>query len=150
MQYRRLGTSGLKVSVVGLGTNNFGGRTDEARSVEVIQRALDLGVTTIDTADIYNLGRSEEIIGRALQGRRHQVELLTKVGMTMGEGPHDRGLSRKHIVEGCEASLRRLQTDYIDLYQVHQWDPETPLEESLRALDDLVRAGKVRYLGRSK
>ena len=147
MQYRRLGNSGLKVSAVGLGTNNFGGRTDEARSVEVINRALDLGVTTFDTADIYNLGRSEEIIGRALKGRRHQVELLTKVGMKMGEGPHDTGSSRKHIVEGCEASLRRLQTDYIDLYQIHQWDPSTPLEETLRALDDLVTSGKVRYIG---
>ncbi len=150
MQYRRLGTSGLKVSAVGLGTNNFGGRTEEAPSIEVIQRALDLGVTTFDTADTYNLGRSEEIIGRALEGRRHEVQLLTKVGMKMGEGPHDHGLSRKHIVEGCEASLRRLRTDYLDLYQVHIWDPETPLEESLRALDDLVRAGKVRYVGCSK
>ena len=149
MEYRRLGTSGLKVSVVGLGTNNFGGRTDERHSVEVIHRALDLGVTTIDTADVYSQGRSEEIIGRALQGQRHRAELLTKVFNKMGEGPNDEGLSRAHIIQGCEASLRRLQTDYIDLYQVHRWDANTPLEETLRALDDLVTAGKVRYIGTS-
>jgi aryl-alcohol dehydrogenase-like predicted oxidoreductase len=147
VQYRRVGQAGLKVSAVGLGANNFGGRTDEARSIEVIHRALDVGVTTIDTADIYSRGRSEEIIGKALRGRRQQAEILTKVRSAMGEGPHDKGLSRKHIVEGCEASLRRLQTDYIDLYQVHSWDPEAPLEETLRALDDLVRDGKVRYVG---
>jgi aryl-alcohol dehydrogenase-like predicted oxidoreductase len=147
VQYRRVGQAGLKVSAVGLGANNFGGRTDEARSIEVIHHALDIGVTTIDTADIYSRGRSEEIIGKALCGRRQQAEILTKVRSPMGEGPHDKGLSRKHIVEGCEASLRRLQTDYIDLYQVHSWDPEAPLEETLRALDDLVRDGKVRYVG---
>ncbi len=147
MHYRGVGNSGLKVSAVGLGANNFGGRTEETRSVEVIHRALDLGVTTIDTADVYSQGRSEEIIGRALQGRRHQAEILTKVRAQMGEGPHDKGLSRKHIVEGCEASLRRLQTDYIDLYQAHSWDAEAPIEETLRAFDDLVRAGKVRYVG---
>ncbi len=147
MQYRRVGQAGLKVSAVGLGANNFGGRTDEARSIEVIHRALDIGVTTIDTADIYSRGRSEEVIGKALRGRRQQAEILTKVRSPMGEGPHDKGLSRKHVVEGCEASLRRLQTDYIDLYQVHSWDPEAPLEETLRALDDLVRDGKVRYAG---
>ncbi|HEY8283645.1 MAG TPA: aldo/keto reductase [Chloroflexota bacterium] len=147
MHYRRAGNSGLKVSAVGLGANNFGGRTEEARSVEVIHRALDLGVTTIDTADVYSQGRSEEIIGRALQGRRHQAEILTKVRASMGEGPHDKGLSRKHIVEGCEASLRRLRTDYIDLYQAHSWDAEAPIEETLRAFDDLVRDGKVRYVG---
>jgi aryl-alcohol dehydrogenase-like predicted oxidoreductase len=147
MEYRRLGSSGLKVSVVGLGTNNFGGRTEESRSISVIHRALDLGVTTIDTADVYSAGRSEEIIGRALRGRRHRAEVMTKVHGKMGEGANDRGLSRRHIIDGCEASLRRLQTDYIDVYQVHQWDSETPLEETLRALDDLVRAGKVRYIG---
>lgn len=147
MEYRKLGNSGLKVSAIGLGTNNFGGRTAEARSIEVINRALDLGVTTFDTSNTYSRGRSEEIIGRALRGRRHQVELLTKVGMKMGEGPHESGSGRQHVVESCEASLRRLQTDYLDLFQIHQWDPETPLDETLRALDDLVRAGKVRYLG---
>jgi aryl-alcohol dehydrogenase-like predicted oxidoreductase len=147
MEYRRLGAAGLKVSAVGLGTNNFGGRTEEGRSIEVIHRALDLGVTTIDTADVYSRGRSEEIIGRALRGQRHRAEILTKVQGAMGDGPNDRGLSRKHIMDGCDASLRRLQTDYIDLYQVHNWDPTAPLEETLRALDDLVRAGKVRYIG---
>jgi aryl-alcohol dehydrogenase-like predicted oxidoreductase len=149
VQYRRVGNAGLKVSAVGLGTNNFGGRTEEARSIEVIHRALDLGVTTIDTSNSYSRGRSEEIIGRALRGRRHEAEILTKVRSAMGEGPHDKGLSRRHIVEACEASLRRLQTDYIDLYQMHSWDPESPMDETLRALDDLVRAGKVRYVGSS-
>jgi aryl-alcohol dehydrogenase-like predicted oxidoreductase len=147
VQYRRAGNSGLQVSVVGLGTNNFGGRTEEARSIEVIHRALDIGVTTLDTADVYSKGRSEEIIGKAIKGRREQVEVLTKVRASMGDGPHDKGLSRKHIVEACEASLRRLQTDYIDLYQAHSWDPDAPLDETLRAFDDLVRAGKVRYIG---
>jgi aryl-alcohol dehydrogenase-like predicted oxidoreductase len=147
MQYRRVGNAGLQVSVVGLGGNNFGGRTDEARSIEVIHRAIDLGITTIDTADAYSLGRSEEIIGRALRGRRHQAQILTKVKGAMGEGPHDRGLNRTHTIAACEASLRRLQTDYIDLYQMHFWDPDAPLEETLRALDDLVRDGKVRYVG---
>jgi aryl-alcohol dehydrogenase-like predicted oxidoreductase len=149
VQYRSVGKSGLKVSVVGLGANNFGGRTEEARSIEVIHRALDLGITTLDTADVYSRGRSEEIIGKALKGRREQAEILTKVRASMGDGPHDKGLSRKHIVEACEASLRRLQTDYIDLYQAHSWDAEAPLEETLRAFDDLVRAGKVRYIGSS-
>jgi aryl-alcohol dehydrogenase-like predicted oxidoreductase len=147
VQYRRAGNAGLKVSAVGLGTNNFGGRTDEEQSIRVIHRALDLGVTTIDTSNSYSRGRSEEIIGRALQGRRQQAEILTKVRSPMGEGPHEKGLSRAHIIAACEDSLRRLQTDYIDLYQMHAWDPEAPLEESLRALDDLVRDGKVRYVG---
>jgi len=147
MQYRRVGASGLQVSVIGLGANNFGGRADEAQSIEVIHRALDRGVTTIDTADIYSMGRSEEIIGRALRGRRHEAQILTKAQGVMGVGPHDKGLSRLHIVAACEASLRRLQTDYIDLYQAHAWDPDAPLEETLRALDDLVRDGKVRYVG---
>ncbi len=147
MDYRQAGASGLKVSAVGLGTNNFGGRTDEAQSVLVIDRALEAGITSIDTADVYSQGRSEEIIGRALRGRRHRAEILTKVHGAMGSGPHDRGSGRRHIIQACEDSLRRLQTDYIDLYQLHSWDSETPIEESLRALDDLVRAGKVRYVG---
>jgi aryl-alcohol dehydrogenase-like predicted oxidoreductase len=147
VHYRRVGIAGLKVSAVGLGANNFGGRTDEAQSIRVIQRALDLGVTTIDTSNSYSNGRSEAIIGHALRGRRHEAEILTKVRSPMGEGPHERGLSRKHIIAACEDSLRRLETDYIDLYQMHAWDPEAPLEESLQALDDLVRAGKVRYVG---
>jgi len=135
------------VLVIGLGANNFGGRTEEAQSIEVIHRALDYGVTTIDTADVYSKGRSEEIIGRALHGRRHEAQILTKVRHEMGAGPHDKGLSRLHIVAACEANLRRLQTDYIDLYQAHSWDPDAPLEETLRTLDDLVRDGKVRYVG---
>ena len=147
MDYRCAGASGLKVSAVGLGTNNFGGRTDEGQSALVIDEALEAGVTSIDTADIYNLGRSEEIIGRALRGGRHRAEILTKVYGSMVSGPHDRGSGRKHIVQACEDSLRRLQTDYIDLYQLHGWDPETPIDETMRALDDLVRAGKVRYIG---
>ncbi len=147
MEYRRAGASGLKVSAVGLGTNNFGGRTDEVRSICVIERALDAGITTIDTADIYSQGRSEEIVGRALRGKRHRAEILTKVHGAMGPGPHDQGSSRAHIMLACDDSLRRLQTDYIDLYQLHSWDPDTPIEETMRALDDLVRAGKVRYIG---
>jgi aryl-alcohol dehydrogenase-like predicted oxidoreductase len=147
VQYRRVGNAGLKVSAVGLGANNFGGRTDEEQSIRVIHRSLDLGVTTIDTSNSYSRGRSEEIIGRALKGRRQEAEIMTKVRSPMGEGPHDKGLSRKHIVAACEDSLRRLQTDYIDLYQMHAWDPEAPLEESLHAMDDLVRDGKVRYVG---
>jgi len=129
------------------GREQLWGRTEEAASIEVIHRALDCGVTTIDTADVYSKGRSEEIIGRALRGRRHEAQILTKVRSEMGAGPHDKGLSRLHIVAACEASLRCLQTDYIDLYQVHAWDPDAPLEETLRALDDLVRDGKVRYVG---
>jgi len=153
MEYRRLGNSGLKVSSVGLGGNTFGSYTDEGASIHVLHAALDLGITTIDTADIYPTlddslrGRSEQIIGRAVRGQRQHVELLTKVNGAMGDGPNDRGLSRKHVIAACEGSLRRLQTDYIDLYQVHAWDTESPLDETLRALDDLVRAGKVRYIG---
>src|SRR6185437_7025374 len=147
MEYRRLGQSGLKVSVVGLGGNNFGGAADEERSISVIRRALDIGVNTIDTADGYSAGVSEQFVGKAIAGRRQEAIVATKVFGKMGPGPNDQGLSRKHIMDGCEQSLRRLNTDYIDLYQVHRFDPETPLEETLRTLDDLVRAGKVRYIG---
>jgi aryl-alcohol dehydrogenase-like predicted oxidoreductase len=112
-----------------------------------IDMALDAGVNLIDTADVYAQGRSEEIVGEALVGRRDQVLLATKVRMRMGDGPNDAGLSRHHIIEGCEASLRRLRTDYVDLYQVHEWDGQTPLEETLDALDSLVQSGKVRYIG---
>ncbi|MCL4545979.1 MAG: aldo/keto reductase [Chloroflexi bacterium] len=147
MQYRRLGSSGLKVSVVGLGGNNFGAAADEERSIRVIRHALATGINMIDTADVYSRGISETFVGKALAGRRHEAIVATKVRGTMGPGPNDQGLSRKHIISGCEDSLRRLNTDYIDLYQVHSFDPETPLEESLSALDDLVHAGKVRYIG---
>jgi aryl-alcohol dehydrogenase-like predicted oxidoreductase len=150
MQYRRLGNSGLEVSVVGLGTNNFGGRTDVEASVQVVKEAVEQGINLLDTADVYGGGdghRSEEIIGQALKGIRSQVLLATKVGSRLGEGPNTVGASRHRIIEGVEASLRALDTDYIDLYQIHQPDRETPIEETLRALDDLVRAGKVRYIG---
>jgi len=148
MQYRRLGNSGLKVSVVGLGCNNFGRAvSDPQQSARVVHRAMDLGVNFIDTADVYGQGLSEEHLGVALAGRRDAAILATKVGMTMGKDPNDRGSSRFHIMAGVEASLRRLQMDYIDLYQIHRWDAETPVEETMSALDDLVRQGKVRYIG---
>ena len=147
MQYRCLGRTGLRVSVYGLGTNAFGGRADEATSVRIIHHALDHGVNLIDTANIYTGGESERIIGKAIRDRRHQVILATKCGMRTGDGPNDRGSSRWHIMRELEGSLRRLGTDYVDLYQIHEFDPDTPLEETLRALDDLVRQGKVRYVG---
>lgn len=149
MQYRQLGKSGLKVSAIGLGTNQFGGKVDSVGTKKILAAALDLGINLIDTADIYQQGRSEENIGAALEGKRHQALIATKVFFKMGEGPNDLSASRQHILEGVEASLRRLRTDYIDLYQIHRWDAETPIEETMRALDDLVRAGKVRYIGAS-
>ncbi|HET8627217.1 MAG TPA: aldo/keto reductase [Thermomicrobiales bacterium] len=147
MEYRRLGGSGLKVSAIGLGGNTFGRYVDEAGTARVIHRALDLGVNFFDTADTYGHGVSEEFVGKALRDRRDRAVIGTKLGMKWGEGPHDTGLSRQRVMDGVEGSLRRLGTDYIDLLQVHRWDPETPLEESLRALDDLVGAGKLRYIG---
>jgi aryl-alcohol dehydrogenase-like predicted oxidoreductase len=147
MEYRNLGKSGLKVSVLGLGANNFGWWIDEPASAAVINHALEIGINYIDTADMYDTGRSEEFIGRILKGRRKEVLIATKFGMPMGEGINDRGGSRGYIMRALEASLRRLQTDYVDLYQMHQPDPTTPVEESLRALDDLVKSGKVRYIG---
>jgi aryl-alcohol dehydrogenase-like predicted oxidoreductase len=125
------------------------GNTDHEESVRVIHRALDAGLNFIDTADVYSRGESEEIVGRALQGRRDQVVLATKVHGTMGEGPNERGNSRRWILQECEASLRRLGTDWIDLYQIHRWDSDTDHDETLGALTDLVRAGKVRYVGTS-
>ncbi|MFI5064836.1 MAG: aldo/keto reductase [Streptosporangiales bacterium] len=155
MEYRTLGNSGLKVSVLTMGTMTFGGTggfasvgstgVDEAR--RQVDLCLEAGVNLIDTADVYSAGLSEEIVGEVLAGRRDEVLLATKVRMPMGDGPNDAGLSRQHILEGCEASLRRLGTDHIDLYQVHEWDGVTPLEETLDALDLLVRSGKVRYVG---
>ncbi len=147
MEYRKLGNSGLRVSEISLGGNNFGWYADEGTSNGVINHALDSGINYIDTADAYDKGRSEEFIGKALKGRRSQVIIATKFFLPMGEGPNDRGGSRYYIMRAVEASLRRLQTDYIDLYQMHRPDATTPLEETLRALDDLVRAGKVRYIG---
>jgi aryl-alcohol dehydrogenase-like predicted oxidoreductase len=157
MEHRHLGRSGLRVSALALGTMTFGGKgrfamvgeTDVAGAARQIDMALDTGVNLIDTADVYSNGLSEEIIGEILEqdGRRDRVLLATKARMPMGERPNDAGLSRHHLIAACEASLRRLRADHIDLYQVHEWDGLTPLEETLRALDDLVRAGKVRYVG---
>jgi aryl-alcohol dehydrogenase-like predicted oxidoreductase len=149
MRYRRLGGSGLKVSVVGLGTNNFGRRMDEAASVRVLHSALDCGINFIDTADVYGSGASEEFIGRGLRRRRGDAIIATKFGMSMGEGPYRTGGSRRYIRRAVEDSLRRLNTDYIDLYQMHRYDPDTPLDETLATLDDLVHEGKVRYIGNS-
>jgi len=146
MEYRRLGNSGLKVPAIGLGGNNFGWWADEPTSVTVINHAVDMGVTFIDTADVYDQGHSEEFVGKAVKGKRSQVIIATKFASPMGEGPNDRGGSRHYVMKAVDASLRRLQTDYIDLYQMHLPDT-TPIEETLRALDDIVRAGKVRYIG---
>jgi aryl-alcohol dehydrogenase-like predicted oxidoreductase len=155
MEYRQLAGSGLRVSTLALGTMTFGGRgqfagvgsTDVEEATRQVDMCLEAGVNLIDTADVYSNGLAEEILGAALQGRRDQVLLATKARMPMGSGPNDAGLSRHHLMRACEASLRRLRTDYVDLYQVHEWDGQTPLEESLEALDQLVRSGKVRYIG---
>ncbi len=148
MEYRNLGSSGLKVSLVGLGCNNFGMKCDAEQTTAVVHRALDEGITLFDTADIYgNRGGSEELLGKALGNRRRDVVVASKFGMAMGEGPYLRGASRRYILSAAETSLRRLGTDYIDLYQIHAPDPDTPQQETLEALTDLVRAGKVRYIG---
>jgi aryl-alcohol dehydrogenase-like predicted oxidoreductase len=139
----------LQVSVLGLGTNAFGGRADKDTSIRVLHHAVENGITFIDTANVYTGTKSEEIIGEAFEGRRQDVILATKVGVKRGEGPNESGSSRQHIMRELEASLRRLRTDYIDLYQIHRFDPNTPLEETLRTLDDLVTSGKVRYVGAS-
>ena len=149
MKVRRLGNSGLKVSVVGLGCNNFGMRIDQAQTKAVVDAAIDAGITLFDTADIYGGTKSEEFLGKALGKRRHDVLVATKFGMQIGQDPRKRGGSRRWIMTAVEDSLRRLNTDYIDLYQHHQPDPDTPVDETLRALDDLVTQGKVRYLGNS-
>jgi aryl-alcohol dehydrogenase-like predicted oxidoreductase len=155
MEQRRLGDSSLMVSALGLGTNNFGGRLADDEARLVLDEALDLGITFIDTADIYGgnspagAGASEAQLGRLLAGRRASVVLATKVGFPMSESPAERGASKRWIGAEIESSLRRLRTDYIDLYQVHTPDPQTPIEETLRALDDLVQAGKVRHVGHS-
>jgi aryl-alcohol dehydrogenase-like predicted oxidoreductase len=151
MEYRPLGRTGVKVSSLCLGCMMFGGRTTPDDSANIIDRALDAGINFLDTANVYSIGRSEEATGAALKrnGKRQQVVLATKVHGKMGDGPNDLGNSRRHIIEQCEASLRRLGTDYIDLYQIHRPQPDIPIDETLRALDDLVRSGKVRYLGTS-
>ncbi len=147
MIYRRLGSSGLKVSVVGLGGNTFGRFADAEQTARIVQTALDLGINFFDTADVYSRGTSEEYLGRALAGRRDQAVVATKAYGPMGEGPNEQGSSRAHLTDAVHASLRRLDTGHIDLLQLHGWDDETPLEETLEALDDLVRQGKVRYVG---
>ena len=147
MVYRRLGDTGLMVSELCLGCMTFGREASEEDSKRLVDRFLEAGGNFIDTADVYSKGVSEEITGRAIKGARDDVVLATKVYFPMGEGPNDTGLSRKHVTQGCEDSLRRLGTDYIDLYQVHCWDSATPLKETLSALTDLVRSGKVRYIG---
>jgi aryl-alcohol dehydrogenase-like predicted oxidoreductase len=158
MDYRPLGSTGLQISALTLGTMTFGGEgnfknvgaTDVAGAKRQIDMCLDAGVNLIDTADIYSTGRAEEIIGEALAGgKRADVLLASKVRFRMGEAPNMAGLSRHHIISGCEASLRRLQTDHLDLYQVHEWDGQTPLEETLGALQHLLDSGKVRYIGAS-
>ena len=150
MEYRRLGDSGLKVSEIGLGCNNFGMRIDQEGTNAVIAAAIEHGVTFMDTADVYGgQGKSEEMMGVALKGRRHEVILATKFASPMGKGPDKQGGSRRYVMEAVDASLKRLQTDYIDLYQMHRPDPDTPIEETLSALDDLVTQGKIRYIGNS-
>jgi aryl-alcohol dehydrogenase-like predicted oxidoreductase len=151
MEHRMLGKTGVEVSPLCLGAMMFGawGNPDHDDSVRIIHRALDAGINFVDTADVYSRGESEEIVGKALKGRRDSVVLATKVHGAMGDDPNERGNSRRWILRECEASLRRLGTDWIDLYQVHRWDPWTDHDETLAALTDLVRAGKVRYLGSS-
>jgi aryl-alcohol dehydrogenase-like predicted oxidoreductase len=157
MDYRQLGSSGLRVSALTLGTMTFGGTgnfaavgsTDVAGATGQIDLCLDRGINFIDTANVYSAGQAEEILGAAIKGRRDSVLLATKARMPMGSGPNDAGLSRHHLIAECEASLRRLGADHIDLYQVHEWDGQTPLEETIEALDSLVRSGKVRYVGAS-
>jgi aryl-alcohol dehydrogenase-like predicted oxidoreductase len=155
MEYRQLGNSGLRVSVLCLGTMTFGGEgffgkvgaVDAGGARRQVDLCFDAGINFFDTANIYSHGLSEEILGKALEGRRSSAVVATKARMVMREGPNEGGASRSHIIRECEDSLRRLKTDYIDLYQMHEWDGETPLEETLEALDSLVRSGKVRYIG---
>ncbi len=158
MEYVRFGSTGMKVSRICLGCMSYGGPTerwpwalDEETSRPFLKRALELGITFFDTANVYSNGRSEEIVGKALRdfASRDEVVIATKVYFEMGPGPNDRGLSRKHILSSIDASLKRLGTEYVDLYQIHRWDYDTPIEETLEALHDVVRAGKARYIGAS-
>jgi aryl-alcohol dehydrogenase-like predicted oxidoreductase len=158
MEYRNLGTSGLKISCIGLGMMSFGNRDsrewhlDEDAARPLVRQAADAGVIYFDTADMYDAGASEEVTGRLLaETFRHRDDyvLATKVFFPMGEGPNDRGLSRKHVLSAIDASLRRLGTDFVDLYQIHRWDPHTPIEETMAVLDEVVRSGRARYLGAS-
>ena len=147
MKLNQLGRSGLYVSELALGAMTFGRELDESDARAIVDRFIDAGGNFIDTANVYNGGESETILGRILDRRRHDVVVATKVRGLMGPGPYESGLSRKHIMDSVDASLKRLQTDYIDLYQCHSWDPTTPIEETMRALSDLVDSGKVRYIG---
>ncbi len=147
MEYRRLGRAGLKVSELCLGTMTFGKGTDQAEAARIVGAALDAGVNFIDTANSYNDGVSETMLGEILQGRRDRVVLASKVFNPMGSGPNDSGMSRAHIMRAVEDSLRRLRTDYLDIYYIHHVDVQTPLEEMLRAFEDLITAGKIRYSG---
>jgi len=147
MEYRSLGRSGLKVSALGHGTNTFGRAVDAEGVAAILGQGKEVGINFIDTSDTYSRGMSEEYIGRVIENDRSWWIVATKVNDSMGEGPNDRGSSRKHIMDGVENSLRRLRTDYIDLYQIHHVDATTPIDETLRALDDLVHQGKVRYIG---
>ena len=155
MEYRQLGWSGLRISPLSLGTMTFGGRgnfaktgaTDVAGARRQVDLCLDAGINLFDTADVYSAGLSEQILGEALGDRRAQVLIATKARFGTGRGPNDAGSSRFHLIEAVDASLNRLRTDYIDIYQLHEWDGLTPLEETLEALDSLIRSGKVRYVG---
>ncbi len=147
MEHRTLGRSGLRVSLAGLGCNNFGQRIGEAESIDVVHASLDAGIRFFDTADVYGGGRSEEFLGRGLGNRRHEAVIATKFGYPTGRGPYPGGASRRQVIAACEQSLRRLATDYIDVYFLHLPDPETPIEETLDAMNRLVVDGKVRYLG---
>jgi aryl-alcohol dehydrogenase-like predicted oxidoreductase len=146
MLYKKMGRTGLQVSTFCLGTMNFGSQVDEKGATQIIERALDAGVNFFDTADVYTRGRSEEIVGKILKKKRDSIVLATKVRAKSGEGANDSGLSRKHIMKGIENSLRRLQTDYIDIYYAHMPDHDTPLEETIRTMSDLVQQGKIRYI----
>ncbi|HQX15229.1 MAG TPA: aldo/keto reductase [Anaerolineales bacterium] len=152
MEYRNLGRAGVKVSAIGIGCNQFGGKVDATGTKAIVQRALEEGINFFDTANVYGNpnGTSEEFVGAALEGQRDKVVLATKGRFKMGDGPNDVGASRYHIMNAVEASLRRLRTDHIDLYQIHAWDESVPVAEMMRALDDLVRAGKIRYIGTSQ
>jgi aryl-alcohol dehydrogenase-like predicted oxidoreductase len=147
MDYRRLGKSGLKVSQIGLGTNGYGLDVDETTAIGLVDHALEIGINFIDTAEMYNKGRSEEMVGKAIKGKRSQIVLATKFGYPGTVGPKDQRGSRNYVMKAIDLSLGRLGTDYIDLYYFHYPDPETPIEETIRAMDDLVHAGKVRYIG---
>ena len=149
MEYPNLGKAGVKVSAIGIGCNQFGGKVNQEGTKAIVNRALELGINFFDTADVYSRGVSEEFLGAALKGQRERVVIATKGRYKMGDGPNDQGASRYHIRNAVEASLRRMRTDHIDLYQIHDWDEAVSIHEMMRALDDLVRAGKVRYIGAS-